>query len=298
MRADEAKLRDAVGVNKIMWGSDYPHKEASFPFSREAIRLAFADCTPAEAAAILGGNAAAALRFRPRRARAARGTGRPEGRGGGASAHRRRGAARGGALPGVRRFHRRGRNPCLSILEAFSCERHPVDPYLIITSDSHAGLPTAAYRPYLESKYHARLRSVPRRARHRARGDDQPRRAQQRLRRLLVRRARRGAERRLGCAQTRSGARRRRHRRRDHLPGRRRGRIAYLRAIRHRARAVRRHRSRARHGGRPGAQPLARRAVPAQPRKALRRRAHPDHRRARRRARGDPAQQGIAASAR
>ncbi len=34
-------------------------------------------------------------------------------------------------------------------------ERQLVDPYLIITSDSHAGLPTAAYRPYLESKYHA-----------------------------------------------------------------------------------------------------------------------------------------------
>jgi hypothetical protein len=41
-----------------MWGSDYPHKEASFPFSREAIRLAFAECSPQEAAAILGGNAA------------------------------------------------------------------------------------------------------------------------------------------------------------------------------------------------------------------------------------------------
>ncbi len=63
MRADEAKLRDTVGVDKIMWGSDYPHKEASFPFSREAIRLAFADCTPAEAAAILGGNAAALYGF-------------------------------------------------------------------------------------------------------------------------------------------------------------------------------------------------------------------------------------------
>ncbi len=31
MRADEAKLRYEVGVDKIMWGSDYPHKEASFP---------------------------------------------------------------------------------------------------------------------------------------------------------------------------------------------------------------------------------------------------------------------------
>ena len=30
-----------------------------------------------------------------------------------------------------------------------------VEPYLIITSDAHAGLPTEAYRPYLEKKYHA-----------------------------------------------------------------------------------------------------------------------------------------------
>src|SRR6478735_7492071 len=28
------------------------------------------------------------------------------------------------------------------------------DPYLIIAADSHAGLPTADYRQYLESKYH------------------------------------------------------------------------------------------------------------------------------------------------
>jgi predicted TIM-barrel fold metal-dependent hydrolase len=58
MRADEAKMRHSVGVNKIMWGSDYPHKESSFPFTREAIRLAFADCPPSETAAMLGGNAA------------------------------------------------------------------------------------------------------------------------------------------------------------------------------------------------------------------------------------------------
>jgi Amidohydrolase len=46
-----------------MWGSDYPHKEASYPFSREAIRLAFADCPPDETAAMLGGNAAALYGF-------------------------------------------------------------------------------------------------------------------------------------------------------------------------------------------------------------------------------------------
>ena len=31
------------------------------------------------------------------------------------------------------------------------------DPYLIIAADSHAGLPTNDYRPYLEKKYHDRL---------------------------------------------------------------------------------------------------------------------------------------------
>ncbi len=63
MRADEAKLRHQVGVDKVMWGSDYPHKESSYPFSREAIRLAFADCPPEETAAMLGGNAAALYGF-------------------------------------------------------------------------------------------------------------------------------------------------------------------------------------------------------------------------------------------
>ena len=29
------------------------------------------------------------------------------------------------------------------------------DPYLIVAADSHAGLPTEQYRPYLEQKYHA-----------------------------------------------------------------------------------------------------------------------------------------------
>ena len=31
----------------------------------------------------------------------------------------------------------------------------PNDPYLIVSADSHAGLPTEDYRPYLESRYHA-----------------------------------------------------------------------------------------------------------------------------------------------
>ncbi len=56
-------MRHAVGVDRIMWGSDYPHKESSFPFSREALRLSFAGVDPAEVQAMLGGNAARLFGF-------------------------------------------------------------------------------------------------------------------------------------------------------------------------------------------------------------------------------------------
>ncbi|MFI0406054.1 amidohydrolase family protein [Actinomadura sp. 3N508] len=54
----ETAKRDLVGVGNIMWGSDYPHVEASFPYSREAIRFAFAGVPADETAAMLAGNAA------------------------------------------------------------------------------------------------------------------------------------------------------------------------------------------------------------------------------------------------
>jgi predicted TIM-barrel fold metal-dependent hydrolase len=65
MRPAEAALRHAVGVDRIMWGSDYPHKEASFPFSREALRVAFAGVDPGEVQAMIGGNAAHLYGFDP-----------------------------------------------------------------------------------------------------------------------------------------------------------------------------------------------------------------------------------------
>ena len=55
MRPAEAALRHAVGVDKIMWGSDYPHREASYPFSSEALRLSFAGIDPVEVQQMLGG---------------------------------------------------------------------------------------------------------------------------------------------------------------------------------------------------------------------------------------------------
>ena len=58
MRPAEGALRHAVGVDRIMWGNDYPHKEACCPFSRQALRLTFAGVDPAEVQQMLGGNAA------------------------------------------------------------------------------------------------------------------------------------------------------------------------------------------------------------------------------------------------
>jgi predicted TIM-barrel fold metal-dependent hydrolase len=63
IRPTEVPLRHAVGVDRIMWGSDYPHKEASFPYSHEALRLSFAGVPREEVQAMLGGNAAALYGF-------------------------------------------------------------------------------------------------------------------------------------------------------------------------------------------------------------------------------------------
>ena len=58
IRPMEMGVRHQVGVDRIMWGSDYPHKEASSPYSREAIALAFAGVPQHEAEQMLSLNAA------------------------------------------------------------------------------------------------------------------------------------------------------------------------------------------------------------------------------------------------
>jgi len=54
----EMAIRDQVGVGKILWGSDYPHLEASYPFSRAAVRNSFQGVPVADAELMLAGNAA------------------------------------------------------------------------------------------------------------------------------------------------------------------------------------------------------------------------------------------------
>jgi predicted TIM-barrel fold metal-dependent hydrolase len=63
IRPDEVKIRHAVGIDKIMWGSDYPHKEGSMPFTLEALRASFAGIDHTEVQAMLADNAAAVYGF-------------------------------------------------------------------------------------------------------------------------------------------------------------------------------------------------------------------------------------------
>ena len=49
--------RHIIGVDNLLWGSDYPHSEGTFPYSRQVLKEILADCTEDERAKIVGGNA-------------------------------------------------------------------------------------------------------------------------------------------------------------------------------------------------------------------------------------------------
>jgi predicted TIM-barrel fold metal-dependent hydrolase len=63
IRPVESALRHDVGVDRIMWGSDYPHSEGSYPYSREALRASFADADEAEVRTMCATNAAEVYGF-------------------------------------------------------------------------------------------------------------------------------------------------------------------------------------------------------------------------------------------
>lgn len=54
----EIKDRAAIGVDHVLWGSDYPHYEGTYPHSRLAIRHTFNDLPQEETRKMLGLNAA------------------------------------------------------------------------------------------------------------------------------------------------------------------------------------------------------------------------------------------------
>lgn len=53
----EAELRHQIGLSNIMWGSDFPHPEGSWPITRQQMRDTFHGLPEDEIAAMLGGNA-------------------------------------------------------------------------------------------------------------------------------------------------------------------------------------------------------------------------------------------------
>ena len=57
---DVAGLRDrgTIGLNALMWGSDYPHFESTFPRSRTVLEHMFQGVSDEDTARALGGNAA------------------------------------------------------------------------------------------------------------------------------------------------------------------------------------------------------------------------------------------------
>jgi predicted TIM-barrel fold metal-dependent hydrolase len=63
MRPAEVAQREKIGVSQIMWGQDYPHPEATFPWSREALRHTFSDVDPAEVLAMVSTNACRVFGF-------------------------------------------------------------------------------------------------------------------------------------------------------------------------------------------------------------------------------------------
>jgi len=58
LRPSETPLIPEVGVERIMWGADYPHSEGSYPYTTEALRVAFAGIDPAQVRAMVTTNAA------------------------------------------------------------------------------------------------------------------------------------------------------------------------------------------------------------------------------------------------
>ncbi len=58
VRPDEIAMRHEIGVDRLMWGADYPHTEGSFPYTRLALRLLFSDVPESEVRAMTSENAA------------------------------------------------------------------------------------------------------------------------------------------------------------------------------------------------------------------------------------------------
>jgi len=75
------ELRDIVGVENLQWGNDYPHAEATFPFSHKFLQSQLEGVPDEEAAMIAGGNTAKMYGFAEPSAEAKKALGMPEPKG-------------------------------------------------------------------------------------------------------------------------------------------------------------------------------------------------------------------------
>ena len=60
---DDIAARHQIGLDRFMWGSDYPHDEGTHPFTREHLRSRFSSVDPTEVRMMLSENAAALYGF-------------------------------------------------------------------------------------------------------------------------------------------------------------------------------------------------------------------------------------------
>jgi predicted TIM-barrel fold metal-dependent hydrolase len=63
LRVTECPMRTEIGVDRIMWGADYPHTEGTTPYSKQALQRTFAGVDPSEVRAMVGVNAAGVYHF-------------------------------------------------------------------------------------------------------------------------------------------------------------------------------------------------------------------------------------------
>jgi predicted TIM-barrel fold metal-dependent hydrolase len=61
--ADAAAARTSLGFDKFMWGSDYPHDEGTYPYTKLALRQVFHDWREADLRKVLAENAASVYGF-------------------------------------------------------------------------------------------------------------------------------------------------------------------------------------------------------------------------------------------
>jgi predicted TIM-barrel fold metal-dependent hydrolase len=63
MKAPDAARRHEIGVDRVMWGADYPHEESTWPDSRSSLGAAVKGIPEDEVRQMLGENAASFYGF-------------------------------------------------------------------------------------------------------------------------------------------------------------------------------------------------------------------------------------------